>query len=138
MVVLEEPPAEVFPEEQEVKEKVTKVPEEPVEKPLEEERRESRPREHRKSKKAPPKKLQKLHNLTGDLLFQVGKSLLSICGFYFFLSLRLLFCLYENQFEVLIKCRISYGMHYMFSIINLSILVALFRRSFRYITSSIF
>lgn len=34
-------------------------------------RRESRTREHRKVKKVPSKKVQKLHNLTGDLLFQV-------------------------------------------------------------------
>lgn len=70
VVVLEEPPAEVFPEEQEPKEEATKRPEK-VEKAVEEERREGRPREHRKAKKTPPKKLQKLHNLTGDLLFQV-------------------------------------------------------------------
>ncbi|KAG7169287.1 hypothetical protein Hamer_G022249, partial [Homarus americanus] len=37
------------------------------------ERRESRPREHRKVKKVPPKKVQKLHNLTGDLLFQAKR-----------------------------------------------------------------
>lgn len=35
-------------------------------------RREGRSREHRKTKKVPPKKVQKLHNLTGDLLFQVS------------------------------------------------------------------
>lgn len=35
-------------------------------------RREGRSREHRKVKKVPPKKVQKLHNLTGDLLFQVS------------------------------------------------------------------
>lgn len=69
VVVLEEPPAEVFPEEQEPKEEATKRPEK-KEKAVEEERREGRPREHRKAKKTPPKKLQKLHNLTGDLLFQ--------------------------------------------------------------------
>lgn len=37
-------------------------------------RRESRSREHRKVKKVPSKKVQKLHNLTGDLLFQVRHS----------------------------------------------------------------
>nr|XP_045596433.1 uncharacterized protein LOC123757090 [Procambarus clarkii] len=44
-----------------------------VEEEEEVERRESRPREHRKVKKAPPKKVQKLHNLTGDLLFQAKR-----------------------------------------------------------------
>lgn len=34
-------------------------------------RGEQRPREYHKAKKVPPKKVQKLHNLTGDLLFQV-------------------------------------------------------------------
>ncbi|KAK7076938.1 hypothetical protein SK128_021469 [Halocaridina rubra] len=37
------------------------------------ERREHRSREHRKVRKAPPKKVQKLHNLTGDLLFQAKR-----------------------------------------------------------------
>ncbi|XP_045138539.1 uncharacterized protein LOC123520364 isoform X3 [Portunus trituberculatus] len=36
-------------------------------------RRESRTREHRKVKKVPSKKVQKLHNLTGDLLFQAKR-----------------------------------------------------------------
>lgn len=42
------------------------------------ERREGRTREHRKFKKAPPKKVQKLHNLTADLLLQVGLSRLDM------------------------------------------------------------
>ncbi|KAG0692754.1 hypothetical protein GWK47_027754 [Chionoecetes opilio] len=36
-------------------------------------RRKSRSREHRKAKKVPSKKVQKLHNLTGDLLFQAKR-----------------------------------------------------------------
>ncbi|XP_064109139.1 LOW QUALITY PROTEIN: uncharacterized protein LOC135217304 [Macrobrachium nipponense] len=56
---------EVFKEER--REIISSTPEEPVTK------REHRQREHRKTKKAPPKKVQRLHNLTGDLLFQAKR-----------------------------------------------------------------
>ncbi|XP_068202573.1 microtubule-associated protein futsch-like isoform X2 [Palaemon carinicauda] len=55
---------EVFPEK---KDMASGRIEEPVAK------KDHRQREHRKMKKAPPKKVQRLHNLTGDLLFQAKR-----------------------------------------------------------------